>query len=165
MSEILYLPLEIGEYTTNDLSSYLGMTVTVPASKLGITSVLGASSLTLVKASAAITAGNGFALSWTAAASRTVGAIAGASAQASAVAGFAVYPQANIVDASYFWVVRSGLVTAAVAGAVAAVKPLYQISTSGLDDTTPTFDIVIAHSLAAIASGTGVVNAVLPRMA
>lgn len=166
MSGITYLPLELGEYTTNDLSQYLGMTVTVPSSKIGITSVLGFSTLCLVKAAAAITSGNAQALSWSASASRTVGAVAGASAQASIVAGFAYYSQANIVDASYFWVVRQGLVTATTAAAVAATKPLYQISTSGLDDTTPTFDIVIAYSLAAIGSATtGVVNAVLPPLA
>lgn len=160
-----YLPLDIGKYTTTDLSAYLGMNVTVPSTELGITSVLGFSTLILVQASAGITAGNAQALAWNSASARTVNAVAGASAQASAVAGFAVYPQANIVSGSYFWVVRNGPVTATVAGAVAAVKPLYQISTSGLDDTTPTFDIVIAHSLAAIASGTGVVNAVLPPLA
>ncbi len=84
-----------------------------------------------------------------------VDAVTGAAAAAGTVAGIPQIPGTAWAANTYAWVARKGRVTGTTAGAVVAGLGLATISTAGaVDDTTVTYDTVVARATDAIASAT-----------
>lgn len=91
------------------------------------------------------------------AASWVVDAVTGAAAATGTVAGIPQLPSGVTAApaGAYLWVARKGRVTGTTAGAVAAGVGLATISTAGaVDDTTVTYDTVVARAPDAIGSAT-----------
>jgi hypothetical protein len=143
--------LPIGQTSSNGaLASLLGTTVW----KNGVQYML-------VKCdTAAITAGATNVIKWKTGQAATgfiVDAVATAALAAGACAGIPILPTGvtAVPLSSYVWVARRGPVTALTAGAVAAGLGLAVHGAAGsLDDTTVTYDTVVARALDAIGSAT-----------
>lgn len=142
--------LPIGQVSTNGaLAPLLGSTVWS-----GLTQYM------LVKSdTAAITSAANVFLKWKSGSAGTyvVDAVTGAAALAGTVAGIPQLPSGvtTLAASSYVWVARRGPATGTTAGAVTAGIGLATHSTAGaVDDTTVTYDTVVARAMDAIGSAT-----------
>lgn len=144
------------------LAPLVGTEVDVPALTAGVAAPInGITTFKLVKASGAIAACDGMAVTWTAADQNTVGAVAGAGAAYATVAGIAYITKSGltgVASGDYFWVAVRGPVNATASAAFAAQTLLATATSGNVSSTVAATDgsTVVARSLAA-AAGAGAI--------
>lgn len=160
MSLYATVPLAIGQKSSSGvLAPLVGIEIEVPSASVGVTGTTGISTVKLVKAAATFASCDGKAVLWTASDLNTVGAVAGAVAVSSTVAGIAYITPSGatgVTSGDYFWVVVRGPALASASAAYAVNVLLATAASGNVSGTLTATDgsTVIGRSLA-LAAGAG----------